>query len=86
MRDALSLEPASYDLVAAFDVIHDLPRPAEALASSHAALRDEGVFLMVDIAASSHLHENLEHPLGPTLGGHLPGLRPCPRTSFARRG
>lgn len=25
-RDALSLEPDSYDLVTAFDVIHDLPR------------------------------------------------------------
>lgn len=67
LRDALSLEPAAYDLVTAFDVIHDLPKPAETLAAIHAALRDGGVFLMVDIAASSHVHENLEHPLGPML-------------------
>ncbi|MDQ3734372.1 MAG: transcriptional regulator, partial [Actinomycetota bacterium] len=31
------------------------------------ALRHDGVFLMVDIKASSHLHENLDLPLGPFL-------------------
>ena len=67
VRDALSLERDSYDLVTAFDVVHDLPRPAETVAAIHAALRPGGVFLMVDIAASSHLHENLEHPLAPAL-------------------
>ncbi|HXY16725.1 MAG TPA: class I SAM-dependent methyltransferase [Gaiellaceae bacterium] len=67
LRDALTFEPGAYDLVTAFDVIHDLPRPAETLRAIHAALRDGGVFLMVDIAASSHVQENLEHPLGPAL-------------------
>ncbi|WP_073215419.1 class I SAM-dependent methyltransferase [Streptomyces sp. NBRC 110465] len=57
----------SYDLVTAFDVIHDLARPAETLAAVAGALRDDGVFLMGDIAASSRLDENLDHPLGPTL-------------------
>lgn len=66
-RDATSIEPGSFDLITAFDVIHDLPKPAETLAAIHAGLRPGGVFLMVDIAASSHLQENLEHPLGPAL-------------------
>lgn len=57
----------SYDLVTAFDVIHDLARPAETLAAVAGALRDDGVFLMGGIAASSRLEENLDHPLGPTL-------------------
>ncbi|MEU3006150.1 class I SAM-dependent methyltransferase [Streptomyces sp. NPDC007020] len=57
----------SYDLVTAFDVIHDLARPAETLAAVAGALRDDGVFLMGDIVASSRLEENLDHPLGPTL-------------------
>lgn len=57
----------SYDLVTAFDVIHDLARPAAALAAIAAALRDDGVFLMGDIAASSRLEENIDHPLGPGL-------------------
>ncbi|MCQ1579002.1 class I SAM-dependent methyltransferase [Streptomyces parvus] len=56
-----------YDLITAFDVIHDLARPAEALAAVAGALRDDGVFLMGDIAASSKLEENLDLPLAPTL-------------------
>ena len=31
------------------------------------ALRPDGVFLMQDIAGSSHVHDNLEHPLGPFI-------------------
>lgn len=83
-RDALSLEPAAYDLVTAFDVIHDLPKPAETVAAINAALRDGGVFLMVDIAASSHLHENLEHPLGPAL--YTASIFHCMTVSLANDG
>jgi 2-polyprenyl-3-methyl-5-hydroxy-6-metoxy-1,4-benzoquinol methylase len=67
VRDARNIEPEAYDLVTAFDVIHDLPDPAGTLAAIHAALRPRGVFLMVDIAASSHLHDNIDHPLAPAL-------------------
>lgn len=56
-----------YDLITAFDVIHDLARPERTLAAVAGALRDDGVFLMGDIAASSKLEENLGLPLGPTL-------------------
>ncbi|MFH8687166.1 class I SAM-dependent methyltransferase [Streptomyces anulatus] len=56
-----------YDLITAFDVIHDLARPAETLAAVAGALRDDGVFLMGDIAASSKLEENLGLLLGPAL-------------------
>ncbi len=84
LRDALSLEPVTYDLVTAFDVIHDLPKPAETLAAIHAALRDDGVFLMVDIAASSHLNENLEHPLGPAL--YTASIFHCMTVSLANDG
>ncbi|MEU6487022.1 methyltransferase domain-containing protein [Streptomyces sp. NPDC046887] len=59
----------SYDLVTAFDVIHDLARPAEALTAIAAALRPGGTFLMGDIAASSNLEENIGHPFGPLLFG-----------------
>jgi 2-polyprenyl-3-methyl-5-hydroxy-6-metoxy-1,4-benzoquinol methylase len=83
-RNALTLEPAAYDLVTAFDVVHDLPRPAETLAAIHSALRDEGVFLMVDIAASSHLHENLEHPLAPAL--YTVSIFHCMTVSLANDG
>ncbi|SPT50954.1 class I SAM-dependent methyltransferase [Actinomadura madurae] len=56
-----------YDLVTAFDVIHDLARPQETLDAIAASLRDGGVFLMGDIAASSNLEENLDHPFGPAI-------------------
>ncbi|MEV6757210.1 class I SAM-dependent methyltransferase [Streptomyces sp. NPDC051214] len=58
-----------YDLVTAFDVIHDLARPQETLNAVAASLREGGTFLMGDIAASSKLEENLDHPFAPALFG-----------------
>ena len=60
-------ETASYDLVTAFDAIHDQARPQRVLANVRAALRPGGVFLMQEIAGSSHLAGDLKHPLGPFL-------------------
>ncbi|MFC0602358.1 class I SAM-dependent methyltransferase [Streptomyces palmae] len=56
-----------YDLVTAFDVIHELAHPTRTLAAVSRALRPDGLFLMADVAASSALEENIDHPLGPTL-------------------
>ena len=56
-----------YDLITAFDTIHDQAQPTKVLKEICNALRKGGVFLMQDIAASSHLHENMNNPLGPTL-------------------
>jgi ubiquinone/menaquinone biosynthesis C-methylase UbiE len=60
-------ETATYDLITVFDAIHDQAHPAEVLAGVSRALRLGGVFLMVDIAASSNLEENLEHPMAPMM-------------------
>ncbi len=61
--DVASLDVVEgFDLVTAFDAIHDQAHPAEVLARAYRALRPGGAFLMVDIDASSHLHENLELP------------------------
>ncbi|HVR96794.1 MAG TPA: methyltransferase domain-containing protein [Thermoanaerobaculia bacterium] len=56
-----------YDLVTAFDAIHEQAQPDRVLENIHRALRPGGVFLMQDIAASSHVHENVDHPAGPFL-------------------
>lgn len=67
-EDAATLgEPERYDLVTAFDAIHDQADPAAVLAGIHAALRPGGTFLCADIGASSDLQDNLDHPLGPFL-------------------
>ena len=60
-------EPEGYDLITAFDSIHDQAQPRDVLARISRALRPGGTFLMVDIAASSRLEENVDHPLGPAL-------------------
>ena len=56
-----------FDFITAFDAIHDQAKPRAVLAGIAQALRRDGVFLMVDIRASSALEENLAHPLGPML-------------------
>ena len=66
VKDVAEIEaPGSFDFITAFDSIHDQARPAEVLRGISDALRPDGTFLMVDIAASSNLAENLDHPLGP---------------------
>lgn len=55
----------AFDLVLAFDVIHDQKDPAAVLNNVRGALREGATFLMVDIAASSYLEKNMDHPLGP---------------------
>ena len=57
----------SFDYVTAFDSIHDQTRPLDVLVNVHAVLRRGGWFSMVDIAASSDLSENKDHPMGPFL-------------------
>jgi len=58
-------EEAAYDLITAFDSIHDQAQPRKVLANIARALRPGGVFLMVDIAGSSHLEKNIGHPMAP---------------------
>ena len=63
MRDAAAeASPAAYDLITAFDAIHDQAHPARVLANIRASLRPGGTFLMGDMDAASHLEDNLELP------------------------
>lgn len=57
----------AFDVVTAFDAIHDQAQPAHVLANIHRALRPGGVFLMVDIKGSSHLEDNIGVPLAAYL-------------------
>jgi SAM-dependent methyltransferase len=65
VQDAAAMgETQAFDLITAFDAIHDQPRPDTVLRNVARALRRGGTFLMQDIAASSYVHRNIDHPLG----------------------
>jgi SAM-dependent methyltransferase len=73
-----------FDLITAFDAIHDQAQPAQVLARISDALRPDGVFLMVDIGACSHVHENLDFPLSPF--GYTVSCLHCMTVSLAQGG
>jgi SAM-dependent methyltransferase len=59
----LPAEP-KYDVITAFDAIHDQVAPAAVLRRVCEALTPDGVFVMVDVRASSNLEDNLNIPAG----------------------
>jgi SAM-dependent methyltransferase len=68
VRDVTHLgEEDTYDLITAFDAIHDQKRPGLVLTGIARALRPGGRFLMQDIAGSSHHHQDKDHPIGALL-------------------
>lgn len=77
-------ERAAYDLALAFDVIHDQAQPRLVLRNVAGALKPEGIFLMVDIRASSEVHENLDHPMAPFL--YATSVMHCMTVSLALDG
>lgn len=58
---------AGFDLVTAFDAIHDQAHPGHVLAAVARSLRPDGVFLMCDVKASSRVDENLDNPMAPAM-------------------
>ena len=60
-------EPDSFDVITTFDAVHDQARPLNVLRGIYRALKPDGVYLMQDIKGSSHVHNNLDHPLGTVL-------------------
>ena len=68
VKDAATIDGSSqFELITVFDAIHDQAQPARVLKGIAESLRPGGTFLCVDIAGSSHVHENLDHPLAPAL-------------------
>jgi ubiquinone/menaquinone biosynthesis C-methylase UbiE len=56
-----------FDLITVFDAIHDQAKPRKVLKGIHDSLKPGGWFLCADIAGSSYVHENMDHPLGPVM-------------------
>ena len=84
-RDAARLgETARFDFVTTFDAVHDQVRPDLVLRGIAESLRPDGVYLCVDIAASSILADNLEHPFAPLM--YTISCMHCMTVSLAERG
>jgi len=68
VRDLTTMrDEQRFDLITAFDAIHDQARPDTVLSAIARALRPGGTFLMQDIAGTSHVHEDISHPMSPFL-------------------
>lgn len=57
----------AFDLIFAFDAIHDQAHPDTVLRNIRSALRNEGVFVMQDIQGSSSHAGDKDHPLAPFI-------------------
>jgi 2-polyprenyl-3-methyl-5-hydroxy-6-metoxy-1,4-benzoquinol methylase len=71
IEDATHLdEPPVYELVLAFESLHEQSFPARVVRNIAAAVKHDGVFLVQEAAASSHLSRNVDHPFAPLLYAH----------------
>jgi len=68
VQDVARLETSvPFDLITAFDAIHDQADPAGVLRRVRGALAPGGTFLMLDVCASSELADNVGLPMAPYL-------------------
>jgi 2-polyprenyl-3-methyl-5-hydroxy-6-metoxy-1,4-benzoquinol methylase len=63
----VSAEPEWFDFITTFDAVHDQARPLDVLKGIHRSLKADGWYLMQDIRGSSHVHNNIGHPIGTFL-------------------
>jgi 2-polyprenyl-3-methyl-5-hydroxy-6-metoxy-1,4-benzoquinol methylase len=77
-------EPEAFDFVTTFDAVHDQAAPLHVLKGVHRTLRSDGVYLMQDIKGSSHVHKNVDHPLGTFL--YAVSCMHCMTVSLAQGG
>ncbi|CAG8553677.1 932_t:CDS:2 [Paraglomus brasilianum] len=85
VQDVSKMEEVSkYDVVIGLDAIHDLAEPANALKCIYRALKDDGIYAMLDMNASSDLEKNKTHLFGPAM--YAGSLFHCVSVSLANGG
>jgi len=77
-------EVEAFDFVTTFDAVHDQAKPLGVLKGIHRTLKGDGVYLMQDIKGSSHVHNNIEHPIGTFL--YTVSCMHCMTVSLAQGG
>jgi 2-polyprenyl-3-methyl-5-hydroxy-6-metoxy-1,4-benzoquinol methylase len=56
-------DAGTYDLVLTFDCLHDMTRPADAIAAVRRAIKDDGTWLVKEIRCASTWAENRRNPM-----------------------
>lgn len=77
-------EPETFDFITTFDTIHDQAKPLNVLKGIYRALKADGLYLMQDIRGSSHVHNNIGHPIGTFL--YTVSTMHCMTVSLAQGG
>lgn len=77
-------EVKAYDVITTFDAIHDQGQPLNVLKGIQRALKSDGLYLMQEIKASSHVHNNIGHPIGTFL--YAVSTMHCMTVSLAQGG
>jgi ubiquinone/menaquinone biosynthesis C-methylase UbiE len=74
----------AFDFITTFDAVHDQGKPLNVLKGIYRALKRDGVYLMQDIKGSSHVYENIGHPIGTFL--YTASCLHCMTVSLAQGG
>lgn len=83
VADGAEKLPANYDVIFTFDVIHDSPRPLEAMRNIRAHLNPGGVYILQEITSEDETHANVG-PMAAMKYGM--SLHYCMTTSLAQGG
>jgi SAM-dependent methyltransferase len=86
LRDVAEGIQGSYDLITAFDTVHDMVDPVGALTAIRKALASDGVFLWTEFNVSGDLTENLANPLNLAKFTYSASTLYCMTTSLAEGG
>ena len=77
-------ESGAFDLITTFDAVHDQADPLAVVRGIRQSLVSDGVYLAQDIKGSSHVHLDLDHPLGTAL--YTVSCMHCMTVSLAQGG
>jgi ubiquinone/menaquinone biosynthesis C-methylase UbiE len=85
VQDAADLpDDVQFDLITTFDAVHDQADPQSSLNETYKHLSDDGIYLMIDVRASSKLEENLDNPMAPSM--YTTSTMHCMTVSLAEGG
>jgi ubiquinone/menaquinone biosynthesis C-methylase UbiE len=83
--DAAALgDEHQYDFITTFDAVHDQAKPRDMVDGVFRSLKPGGHWLCADIRASSHVGENMDHPMGTFM--YAVSCQHCMTVSLAYEG